>query len=113
MYSAQGFHVLGFYSNSFNQGGTQGEIEACTGEYGVTFPQFALNDVIGANTQPVFEWLFAQPNPVPGLALEPTWNFHKYLVSRDGELVGHWVQSDDPGAPGSPIPAAIEAELAQ
>jgi len=128
-FKAEGLHVLGFLSNDFaNQGGTDGQIDMCNGMYGVTFEQFAIDHVTdpdGAGPllpQPVFDWLVSQPNPGPSLAPQPTWNFHKYLISRDGNLVAHWdtvvYPGDDPNNPGdsfdtSPIVVAIKAELAK
>jgi glutathione peroxidase len=121
-YSSKKFHVLGFLSNDFgNQGGTDGQVDACTGMYGVTFPQFAIDHVIGT-PEPVFAWLYAQGNPGPATSLYPTWNFHKWLVSRDGKVVAHWdspvYPGDDPANPSdsfatNPIVMAIEAELAK
>jgi glutathione peroxidase len=87
-YKDQGFHVLGFYSNDFgNQGG---DPKACAdtvglGPGGLTFPQFVIDHVIGDQKRPVFEWLLDQ-NGKPA----PTWNFHKYLIARDGTIVGDW-----------------------
>jgi len=78
--------------------------------------------VSGVGAQPVFKWLFAQPPAGPSASVEPTWNFHKYLVSRDGKLVAHWdtpvYPGDDPANPNdsfdtSPIVIAIKAELAK
>lgn len=122
-FSAEGLHVLGFYSNDFgNQGGTPGQIDMCSGEYMVTFQQFAIDHVKGADAQPVFKWLFSQPPPGPAAGIEPTWNFHKYLISREGKLVGHWdspvYPGDDPNNPNdsfdsNPIVVAIKAELAK
>lgn len=114
-YAGQGFHVLGFYSDDFGmQGGSDDDIEACTGEYAVTFPQFKKDHVIGALAQPVWSWLLSQPNPEPSLPLDPDWNFHKYLITRDGQLVGHWDSQINPGddPPNNPIVLAIEAEIA-
>ena len=111
-YQGQGFHVLGFYSNDF--GNQAGDPEACTGTYNVTFPQFQIDHVVGASARPVFKWLVAQPG-FEGSA--PTWNFHKWLVARDGTLVATWSTTVNPGVdnPGDPndIPSRIEAELAK
>ncbi|MBK6519279.1 MAG: hypothetical protein IPM79_22355 [Polyangiaceae bacterium] len=113
-FGAQGFHVLGFYSDDFNQAGSEDDIEACTGQYMVTFPQLMVDHVVDPPVQPVWQWLLAQPNPDPALPMAPDWNFHKYLISRDGQLVGHWDTNIDPGddPPNNPIVLAIEAELA-
>jgi glutathione peroxidase len=121
--SAQGFHVLGFLNDDFGQqGGNAQQIEACNNKYGITWPQFAMADVVGPNTQPVFSWIEAQPNPGPSAVLAPTWNFHKYLISRAGQLVGSWDTTVYPGMdPNDPssmfatneIVVAVEAELAK
>lgn len=125
----QDFHVLGFISNDFgNQGGSNGQIDACTGQYGVTFPQFVIDHVIDTDgagpevPQPVFAWLYTQPNPGPATTQEPTWNFHKWLISRDGNVIKHWdspvYPGDDPSNPNdsfdtSAIVMAIKAEIAK
>ncbi len=126
-FSDQGFHVLGFFSNDFgNQGGDPEETEACNAAYGITFPEFALDHVIDPDgdgpeePQPVWQWILAQPSPGPAEPLAPTWNFHKYLISKDGQLVAHFGQSDasgddptDPAWEASNAVQAIRAELAR
>ncbi len=115
--------MLGFLSDDFgNQGGDPGQIDTCNGKYMVTFDQFGIDHVLAPNAEPVFAWLEAQPNPSPPLAIQPLWNFSKYLVGRDGKLVAHWdspeYPGDDPGNPNdsfdtSAIVIAIKAELAK
>jgi glutathione peroxidase len=115
--------VLGFLSDDFGmQGGNDGQIDACNGMYNVTFDQFGIDHVLPPMAEPVFAWLEAQPNPSPPLAVAPSWNFHKYLVSREGKLVAHWdspvYPGDDPSNPNdsfdaSPIVIAVKAELAK
>ncbi len=128
-FAGQGFHVLGFLSNDFaNQGGSNGQVDACNGKYAVTFPQFDTDHVTdpdGAGPlepQPVWKWILSQPNPGPAQGIEPGWNFNKYLVSRDGTLMKHWTSSvypgDDPNNPNdsfdtSAIVQAIQGELAK
>lgn len=122
-FGAQGFHVLGFLEDDFgNQGGDPDEIEACTEQYHVKFLQFDVNHVVGPDAQPVWQWLLAQPNPGPAANIEPTWNFNKYLVARDGTLIAHWESpvypGDDPSDASddfdsNPIVVAIKAELAK
>jgi len=84
--------------------------------------QFEVAPVKGASARPVFKWLESQPNHAPFNKAEPSWNFHKYLVSRTGELVGHWDSATYPGDnPNDPndnfddneIVKAIQAELAK
>lgn len=126
-FAADGFHVLGFFSNDFGtQGGTTSDIDACNAQHMVTFPEFSIahvSDVDGVGPevpQPVWDWIISQPNPGIPATLAPTWNFHKYLISRDGTLVKHFGQytwpGDDPNNPSdsfdtSEIVVAIRAEL--
>lgn len=121
-YGGQGFKVLGFYSNDFgSQGGSSDDIEGCNDDYGVTFEQFEIAPVSGANARPVFAWLFSHPNPGPKPdPLEPTWNFHKYLIARDGTFVGAFDRFSYPGEDPQAtewttheLVLAIEAELAK
>jgi glutathione peroxidase len=114
-HKAAGLHVLGFLSNDFlNQGGTDAEIEACNQQYGVTFEQFSIIHVKkGANQHPLFQWLTSQQAFLDASASDDVaWNFNKWLVARDGTVVGYWNQDVNPADP-TPIPAAIEAELAK
>jgi glutathione peroxidase len=125
-FSAQGFHVLGFLSNDFgSQGGTPGQVASCNAKYGITFTQFAIDHVMPQGStppQPVFAWLEKQTDPGPDPSIFPSWNFSKYLISKKGQLVGHW---DSPVYPGmdptdptsmfdtNPVVVAIKAELAK
>ncbi|RNC81514.1 MAG: glutathione peroxidase [Phycisphaera sp.] len=82
-----GFVVLGFPANNFGQQepGTNEEVmEFCSTTYGVSFPMFAKIDVIGENAHPFYKDLAGQPEPIGG---DPEWNFTKFLVNRDGEVV--------------------------
>ena len=102
------------------QGGTNGDVDACNAKYGVTFPEFAIDHVTGANAEPVFAWLESQPNPGPAPMPSPSWNFNKYLISRDGKLINHWESTEywgtDPNSAmftSSPVVVALEAEIAK
>ena len=105
-YGAQGFAVLGFPSNDFRgqEPGSEEQIqEFCTLTYGVKFPMYEKVHVTGADTTPLYQRLRQ------ATGVTPAWNFHKYLVSRDGRVVGSWpskVKPDDPA-----LLAAIEREL--
>ena len=122
-FAADGFHVLGFISDDFDQAGSDGQIDACTEQYGITFPQFSIGHVIEPNPQPVFQWVLAQPAVGPDTGgIAPTWNFHKYLVSKNGDLVAHFPREqwpgDNPDDPNdnfdtNPVVVAIKAELAK
>jgi len=105
--SEQGFAVLGFPSNDFRgqEPGSEEEIqEFCTLTYGVKFPMFQKVQVIGENATPLYQDLTRITGVGPG------WNFHKYLISRKGEVVAQFssrVKPDD-----AELRAAIERELA-
>ncbi|MGR4894828.1 glutathione peroxidase [Stenotrophomonas sp. LARHCG68] len=105
--SARGFAVLGFPSNDFKgqEPGSEEQIqEFCTLTYGVRFPMFQKVHVIGPETTPLYREL----TRATGVA--PAWNFHKYLISRDGRVVAQFpsrVRPDDPE-----LRAAIDRELA-
>ena len=105
-YAAQGFNVLGFPSNDFmgQEPGTEADIkEFCTLTYGVKFPMFEKVQVKGAQATPLYLDLARETGVQPG------WNFHKYLIGRDGKVVANFsskVKPDDPQ-----LIAAIEREL--
>ena len=86
----EGFVIIGFPANNFmgQEPGTNKEIlEFCTGTYDVTFPMMAKISVKGKDAHPLYQQLAAQPEPVGG---EPTWNFDKFLVNREGEVVARF-----------------------
>ncbi|KAF1687639.1 glutathione peroxidase [Pseudoxanthomonas broegbernensis] len=105
-YAARGFAVLGFPSNDFRnqESGDEAQIqEFCTLTYGVKFPMYEKVHVLGAQATPLYQRL------ARATGTEPGWNFHKYLVSRDGRVVGNWVSTVEPQDPA--LVAAIEREL--
>jgi glutathione peroxidase len=108
-YRDQGLIVLGVPSNDFGaqEPGSAAEIaDFCSTRYHVDFPMTAKQPVIGAAAHPFYQWVLAQA----GEAAAPKWNFHKYLIGRDGQLVetfGSRTAPDDPG-----LIAAIESALA-
>jgi glutathione peroxidase len=82
-YKAEGLVVLGFPSNDFAQEkGSNKEIaDFCENTFGVQFPMFAASSVRGDKANPFFKHLIAQG------ATAPKWNFYKYLIGRDGQLI--------------------------
>ncbi|MEE7546356.1 glutathione peroxidase [Xanthomonas sp. Kuri4-1] len=105
-FGTRGFAVLGFPSNDFKgqEPGSEQQIqEFCTLTYGVKFPMFEKVHVVGADATPLYRRLAADTGVAPG------WNFHKYLIARDGRVVAQFpskVRPDDPA-----LLAAIEREL--
>lgn len=105
-YRKSGFVVLGFPSNDFGQQepGSEAQIrDFCRLTYGVKFPMFAKTHVTKANAHPLFHALAKASGRYPG------WNFHKYLIGRDGELVSDFSSSIDPAR--AEVRKLIEAEL--
>ena len=83
-YKDQGFVVLGFPSNDFGQQepGSNKEIaDFCKNTYDVKFPMFTKSVVSGSNPNPLFKMLIAKTGTTP------KWNFYKYLIDRNGNVV--------------------------
>ena len=82
--------VLGFPANDFfnQESGSNEEIEEfCETNYGITFPMFEKTTTKGKKQSPIYQWL-TNKDFNGWNAQRPTWNFCKYLVNEDGELVG-------------------------
>jgi len=106
-YAARGLVVMGFPSNDFGrqEPGSSAQIaELCFNTYGVKFPMFAKTVVVGPQANPLFASL-AQATGKP-----PAWNFHKYLVDRQGKPVAAFASNLKPTDP--TLVAAIEKALA-
>ena len=96
----EGFVVLGFPCNQFGgqEPGTAQEIQDfCKTNYDVTFPLFARVDVNGDNAHPLFEWLKSQKKGIFGTA-GIKWNFSKFLVDANGDVVKRYGSGDTPEA---------------
>jgi glutathione peroxidase len=88
-YKDRGLVVLGFPCNQFGrqETGSDAEIQQfCSQEYDVTFPLFSKVDVNGAQAHPLFAWLRSRKKGVLGSGIIK-WNFTKFLVGPDGEVV--------------------------
>jgi len=105
-FEAQGFAVIGVPSNDFNQESRDAARirEFCETVYGIDFPMAGLTSVRGPQAHPLFAWLGARAGG------PPRWNFHKYLVARDGLSVRAFPTATEPEAPG--LVRAVEAALA-
>jgi glutathione peroxidase len=103
----QGLMVLGFPSNDFGgqEPGSDGEIQTfCKANYGVTFPVFAKVGVRSGDQQsPVYQFLTASGK-------KPSWNFGKYLVGRDGRVIGFFGSTVAPDS--KELLQAVDAALA-
>jgi len=105
-----GLVVLGFPCNQFGgqEPGSEPEIaEFCSLTYDVTFPMFARIDVNGPGAHPLYQFLKSQKKGLLGTAAIK-WNFTKFLVDRDGQVVARFGPGDTPES----IEADIEAAIA-
>ncbi len=111
-FADRGFIVAGFPCNQFGgqEPGTPDEIsEFCSVNYGVTFPLFAKIDVNGPDRHPLYTELTAVADG-EGEAGDVQWNFEKFLIGPDGEIVARFRPLTEPQAP--EVISAIEASLA-
>ena len=92
----QRFTVIGFPCNQFGaqEPGAEAEImQFCTTTYHVTFPLSAKIDVNGPQRHPLYAWLTAERNGFPG---DIQWNFEKFLVDRNGRVIGRYPSGTKP-----------------
>ena len=110
-YSAKGLLVLGFPSNQFGaqDPGSNEEIGAfCTKNYGVTFPMMEKIDVNGSGATPLYKWLVKEaPGFLGSTAIK--WNFTKFLIGRDGQVIRRYAPIDRPESITRDIEAALAA----
>lgn len=118
-YHDQGFDILDFPCNQFGEQapGDYGDIHSfCTGRFGITFPQFAKIDVNGENEAPLYTYLKSQKSfagftgekkafmedfvgkahPDFKETSDIKWNFTKFLINKDGEVVARFESTTDP-----------------
>ncbi len=109
-YAAQGFTVLGFPCDQFGhqEPGDEAEIATfCERNYGVTFPMFAKVDVNGDDAHPLFVWLRSEKGGLLGSAIK--WNFTKFLVGKDGEVVSRFAPTSEPASLTDDVEKALAA----
>jgi glutathione peroxidase len=95
-YKDKGLVVLGFPSNDFSQEPENNKkiADFCENTYGVKFPMFSKTTVRGSDASPLFKQLTKLTDTAP------KWNFYKYLISRDGQLVQSFNSTTDPSSKG-------------
>lgn len=109
-YKDDGLVILGFPSNEFGsqEPGTQEEIASfCQLNYGVTFPVLKKIEVNGSNADPVYQYLKSQKSGILGFK-GIKWNFEKFLVDRQGNVVERWASTTTPAS----IESTIQKYLA-
>jgi glutathione peroxidase len=107
-YGERGLRVLGFPANEFGaqEPGSNEDIKAfCTSNYGVDFDMFGKVVVKGAGIHPLFDFLTTK-SPFTG---DIKWNFNKFLVGKDGEVIARFEPQVEPTSP--EVRAAIEKAL--
>ncbi len=109
-YADQGFAVLGFPCDQFGnqEPGSDDEIATfCESSFGVSFPMFAKVDVNGDDAHPLYQWLRKEQGGLLGSKIK--WNFTKFLVGRDGEVIGRYAPTTKPESLGDDIEKALAA----
>jgi len=111
-YQDKGLVIVGFPANNFGgqEPGSEAEIKQfCTSKYNVTFPMMSKISVKGDDKAPLYQWLTSEKTN-PDFAGDVTWNFGKFLVDRNGNVMARF----DPGTkPSDPkVVGAIEKALA-
>ena len=112
-YKGMGLRILAFPANNFGhqEPGSNGEIrEFCTAKYRTTFDLFSKVSVKGPDQTPLYKFL-TDKQTNPKFAGDIEWNFAKFLVGRNGQVVGRFQAGHDPLSPDTV--AAVEAELAK
>jgi glutathione peroxidase len=109
-YAAKGLSILGFPSNDFGaqEPGSNGEIaQFCKQNYGVEFDMFSKIVVKGAGQAPLYKYLTTHPKYRGDVA----WNFEKFLIGRQGEVIARYKSEVEPLS--REMLAAVETALAQ
>ena len=109
-YKDQGFVILGFPANNFGaqEPGTNEEIKTfCTRKYSVTFPMYAKISVKGADQAPLYAYLTKETGA--GMTGDIKWNFTKFLVDRNGNVVQRFESAVTPDS--KEVTSAIEKQL--
>ena len=104
-YQGRGLVVLGFPSNDFKQEKSSNKeiADFCENTFGVKFPMFGASSVRGASANPLYKQLAAATGE------SPSWNFNKYLIGRDGKVIGHWGSRTTPEQLGPEIEKLLAA----
>ena len=105
----RGFEVLAFPCNQFGgqePGSEEDIVEFCTTRFSATFPIFAKIDVNGANAHPLYSWLKGEAKGVLGTE-RIKWNFTKFLINADGEVVKRYGSQTKPAAIAKDIESLI------
>ena len=105
--NAKGLTVVGIPSQDFNQesGSNQEVKQFCEATFGVQFPMAGLTHVRGGQAHPFYKWIKSEKN------WEPSWDFHKVLIARDGDIQALFGSGDEPNT--GRVAASITEALAR
>jgi glutathione peroxidase len=107
-YQSQNFIVIGFPSNEFGQQTPENNAEVgdfCRLKYGATFPIIEKQNILGKKKTALYRWLNSQK----GYEKEIKWNFEKFLIGKDGRVIGRFESQVEPFD--KSITALIEREI--
>lgn len=110
-FQARGLVIVGFPSNEFggqDPGSNEDIASFCQLNYGVSFPMMGKTRVNGAEAHPLWRWLKGEKPGILGTQVIK-WNFTKFLVGRDGQVIKRYAPNDTPAS----LRADIEAALGQ
>ena len=109
-YNGQGFAVLGFPCDQFGnqEPGEDAEIAGfCERNFGVTFPLFSKIEVNGDGAHPLYQWMRSEKGGLLGSKIK--WNFTKYLVGKDGQVISRYSPTTKPEKIKGDIEKALKA----
>ena len=97
-YKADGFVVLGVPSNDFNQElGNDADVkDFCEIRYGVNFPLTSIQKIKGSDAHPLYKWISNEASVIA----QPRWNFHKFLIGKNGEILNWFSSMTSPSSTG-------------
>lgn len=96
-YKDSGLEILDFPCDQFGHqapGNDEEIANFCTGRFGITFPQFSKIEVNGKNASPLYDWLKSQKSGILGKAIK--WNFTKFLIDKNGNVVERFAPTVEP-----------------
>ncbi len=97
-YKDESFVVLGVPSNDFNQElPKNADVKKfCEIRYGVNFPMTSIQKIRGDNAHPLYKWISSSVSVIA----QPRWNFHKYLIGKDGKIINWYSSMTSPTSEG-------------
>ena len=97
-YKSDGFVVLGVPSNDFNQElGNDADVkDFCEIRYGVNFPLTSIQKIKGNDAHPLYKWISSEASVIG----QPRWNFHKFLIGKNGEILNWFSSMTSPSSTG-------------